>query len=236
MENAPEQNDVVSQAPAAPERSAPLPRLEDRIQRLEDAVALLAHQVRWEDLDQEGRNQEPVARIKQEADLFSTTRLRGEEPEVSGATEDKPIPRATPIPPPAASLAEFAIPHYAEPLKERPSALSNMLKPIQTALPVASSVMNKVLPPSSIFRDLWWDIRIVWRMLRDRTYPMTTACKVFPLFAIFYVTIWPYLSAWSGLLGTVMNYFVNAIVIYVAFKVVQRELRRYYDFAEKYRR
>lgn len=95
---------------------------------------------------------------------------------------------------------------------------------------------NRVLSPSSLWRDLWWDLRTAWRMVRDPAYPMTTACRVVPAFAIFYVTIWPLLSSWSGVIGTVMNYFVNAIVIYVAFKVVQRELRRYYDFAEKYRR
>lgn len=196
--------------------------VEERLQRLEDAVAFLSHHVSWE-----STSPKPVT-----ADVAGD-QVSPAKPVVD-PLEEPALPRAMPIPPPTASLAELSHPPFAEPASPRVSPLSNMLRPIQTALPLATSVANKVLPPSSLFRDLWWDIRIAWRMLRDPTYPMTTACKVFPLFALFYVTIWPYLSAWSGILGTVMNYFVNAIVIYIAFKVVQRELRRYYEFTQRY--
>lgn len=201
--------------------SVPATLLEDRVQRLEDAVALLTHHVHWDDT--ESTATESVARI-------------GHEP-VPVPLVEKPAPRAIPIPPPpTASLADFTIPQYVVPPVARVSPLATVLQPIQTALPLATSTVNRLLPASSLWRDLWWDIRTAWRMVRDPYYPMSTTCKVVPVFALFYVTVWPWLSAWSGIIGTLMNYLVNGVVIYIAFKVIQRELRRYYEFAEKYRR
>lgn len=201
--------------PATSLVSVPAQMLEDRVQRLEEAVAALAQNHEWPD--------EPRS--------LATKSVHAAMP----ALKHEVAPRAIPIPPPpTASLADFALP----PLQQAPVArpLTQLLRPFQAALPATTSVASRLLSPSSLWRDLWWDMRTGWRMLRDPAYPMTTACRVFPLFAIFYVTIWPLLSAWSGILGSVMNYFVNAIVIYIAFKIVQRELRRYYDFTEKYRR
>ena len=243
MDHTPEQPVETPLTVTTPERreSVPGPLLEERVQRLEDAVALLTHHVHWEELEEVPGQEPPVRRIGHLADEAKGPAMQVAvdplpDPLLPREAE-KPTPRAIPIPPPpTASLAEFTLPPFAEPTENRASAIRSMLKPIQSALPVASSVVSKVLPPSSLFRDLWWDIRISWRMLRDPYYPMTTACKVVPLFAVFYVTIWPMLSSWSGVIGTVMNYFVNAIVIYIAFKVIQLELRRYYEFAERYRR
>ena len=201
--------------------SVPAQLLADRVQRLEDAVALLTHHLQWDDVDT--ASQEPMARITHSP--------------MRDSSEEKPAPRAMPIPPPpTASLAEFTLPPFAEPPIVKVSPLTNVLRPLQSALPLATTTVNRLLPASSIWRDLWWDLRTAWRMVRDPYYPMSTACKVVPLFALFYVTVWPWFSAWSGIVGTIMNYLVNAVVIYIAFKVIQRELRRYYEFAEKYRR
>lgn len=205
---------MVPTSASLPVETAPIQKLEDRVHRLEEAVAALTEMQHW---DESPRQLEPASRTM---------------PQVSSD-----VPRAMPIPPPpTASLAEFSLPSTALPPVAPPSKLTTLLQPVKSALPVASSMMNKVLPASSLWRDFWWDIRIAWRMFRDPYYPMSTAFKVVPLFAIFYVTIWPWFSAWTGIFGTVMNYCVNAVVIYIAFKVIQRELRRYYDFAEKYRR
>jgi hypothetical protein len=141
--------------------------------------------------------------------------------------EVKPIPRATPIPPaPPASLAEFALP---------PPVPDASLRPLQLSQ-IAAQTVGRVLPPSALLRDLWWDFRTGWRMLRDPSYPMSLAGKVVPLFALFYVCIWPWFSSWSGILGTLLSGLVNIAVLYLAFKVIQRELRRYYDFSQRYRR
>jgi len=204
-----------------PSGTVPAHLLEDRVQRLEDAVALLTHHVQWDEA--EASVEVPAPRIRHER--------------VPEQQQEMITPRAVPIPPPpTASLAEFTLPPFAESPAPRVSPLTNVLRPIQSALPLATTTVNRLLPASSLWRDLWWDVRTAWRMVRDPYYPMSTACKVVPLFALFYVTIWPWFSAWSGIVGTIMNYLVNAVVIYIAFKVIQRELRRYYEFAEKYRR
>jgi hypothetical protein len=109
-------------------------------------------------------------------------------------------------------------------------------EPIRLAMPLAGNLVNRVLPPSSIVRDIWWDLRVGYRMIRDPIYPMTLAGKVIPIFALIYLTIWPWFSSWTGLIGTVMNGLVYILVLYIAFKVIHRELHRYYDFAVKYRR
>lgn len=146
----------------------------------------------------------------------------------AATTGPRPVPRATQIPPvPTASLAEFALP---------PPVPDASYRPLQRGLPLASHVLHRVLPPSSIVRDLWWDLRTGYRMLRDPSYPMTFAGKVVPLLAFFYVCIWPWFSAWTGLIGTLLSGLVNIVVLYVAYKVIQRELRRYYDFSQRYRR
>lgn len=223
-QSVPETDAPLTVRPTEERLSVPAQLLEDRVQRLEDAVALLTHHVSWDETERTTA-QSPAARIGQDS-----------VPNVPDPLAEAPLPRAMPIPPPpTASLAEFSLPAFAEPAP-RASRLNSVLRPIQSAMPLATSVVNKVLPASSLWRDLWWDLRTSWRMMRDPYYPMSTACKIVPLFAVFYVTIWPLLSSWSGIIGTVMNYFVNAVVIYVAFKVIQRELRRYYEFTEKYRR
>nr|HMP16825.1 hypothetical protein [Gemmatales bacterium] len=193
-------------SPAASGSSVPVLLLEDRVARLEEAGAALAELQHWED-----NPTSSSTAIPQEAEVV----------------------RATPIPPPpTASLAEFTIPSLNT---TSPSpGLPNLLQPVKAALPFTAQLVNRVLPASSLWRDIWWDLHTFWRMLRDPFYPKTTTFKIVPLFAIFYVTIWPWFSSWGGLLGTLMSYVVNGVVLYIAFKVVQRELRRYYDFAEKY--
>lgn len=197
--------------PDASSSSVPVLLLEDRVQRLEQAVAALTELQHWDD--------EPA--------------------QVSRRLTSEPEPvRATPIPPPpTASLADFALPPLGTASRQTtPNAFTNILQPVKAVLPMTASLVNRVLPASSLWRDLWWDVLTFWRMMRDPFYPKTTSFRIVPLFAVFYITIWPWFSTWGGILGTIMSYVVNTVVLYIAFKVIQRELRRYYDFAEKYHR
>jgi hypothetical protein len=147
------------------------------------------------------------------------------------------VQRAMPIPSESSrTVAEFHLPPVALPAPLPESNLTSLLRPLPSAMPLARGMLDRVIPASSLLRDVWWDLRIGYRMLRDPIYPMTFACKVIPLFALIYVTIWPWFSSWSGMIGTVMNGLVYIVVLYVAFKVIHRELHRYYEFAVKYRR
>ncbi len=201
--------------PAAAGSSVPVLLLEDRVQRLEEAVAALTELQVWDDEPQRQSQPRPAIAVE--------------------------TIRATPIPPPpTASLAEFTLPHTLPHLGHQatPAAplFGNVLQPVKAVVPMTATLLNRVLPASSIWRDLWWDLHTFWRLMRDPFYPKTTTFKIVPLFAIFYVTIWPWFSTWGGIFGGGLTYFFNAVVIYIAFKVIQRELRRYYDFAEKYHR
>jgi hypothetical protein len=189
-----------------------------RVQRLEAAIAKLT-----------------------ESSVGFTPRLLSRESEVrqplpdplDPANEVKPIPRATPIPAaPTASLADFALPPAALP----PPVPDAAFRPLRATLPLATQAFQRVLPPSSILRDIWWDLRTGYRMLRDPYYPMSLPAKLVPLFAVFYVCVWPWFSSWTGLIGTFLSGLVYIVVLYVAYKVIQRELRRYYDFSQRYRR
>jgi hypothetical protein len=221
----------VPQRPASANTSVepPLPSeetLEQRLQRLETAITRLS----------EGDRDDQIAeRVAELIRPHAAPRaLPG--PEHSPA-ESNTIPRAMPIPPaPTASLADFALPPIALPPPLPDSSFRAVMRPLRESLPLASNVFHRVLPPSSILRDLWWDLRTGYRMLRDPYYPMSLACKFVPLFALFYICVWPWFSSWTGLIGTLMSGLVNIVVLYVTFKVIQRELRRYYDFSQRYRR
>lgn len=208
-----EQNDQANPLHAEPTRAGDA--LEERVRRLEAAISRLTPDPAPPDL----------LRIQAEPNYSPAP------PE--SPPRPRPIPRATPIPPvPTASLAEFTLPPVALP----PTIPDASFRPLQHGLPMASQVLHRVLPPSSILRDLWWDLRTGYRMLRDPSYPMTATAKVVPLLAVFYVCVWPWFSSWTGLIGTMLSGLVNILVLYVSYKVIQRELRRYYDFSQRYRR
>jgi hypothetical protein len=196
-----------------------------RVERLEEALVRLSKRVELP---------EPVAdplAIEPPSDPLQITH------ELKKPADPVPIPRAMPIlPVPTASLAEFALPQIDLPPPVPDAADRAIMRPIKVDLPLITSLSHRVLPPSALVRDLWWDLRTALRMLRDPYYPMTVACKIVPLAALFYVCVWPWFSAWTGLLGTILSGLVNIVVLYITFKVIQRELRRYYEFSQRYRR
>jgi hypothetical protein len=208
----------------AADQTKRLADLEERVHHLEDAVVALCHTEQLE--------QKVASKV---IDILQNDPLQ---PAPLSQREQKPeqvaVQRAMPIPI-AVALAD----HQPSPMTAAhlpPSNLSKVAEPIRLAMPLAGNMVNRVLPPSSIFRDIWWDLRVGYRMIRDPHYPMTLAGKVIPIFALVYLTIWPWFSTWTGLIGTVMNGLIYILVLYIAFKVIHRELHRYYDFAVKYRR
>ncbi len=197
----------------------------DRLDRLEEAVAQLCQ---MEELEE--RIATRVVEKMQERPL-EPGRSQGE------LVHEPAVQRAVPIPSaPHATQVEFSMPQLSMPPPVPESGLASVIRPLQASMPLAKSIADRVLPPSSLIRDLWWDIRTGYRMIRDPLYPMTFLGKVVPIVALLYMTVWPLFSSWTGIIGTVMNGLVYILVLYLAFKVIQRELRRYYEFAEKYQR
>jgi hypothetical protein len=199
--------------------------LERRVERLEEALVQLSRRV---ELPEPAAD--PLA-IEPPSDPLQIPN------EPNKPVDPVSILRAVPIPSvPTASLAEFALPPMELPPPVPDAADRAIMRPIKVDLPLITSLSHRVLPPSALVRDVWWDLRTALRMLRDPYYPMTVACKIVPLAALFYVCVWPWFSAWTGLLGTILSGLVNIVVLYITFKVIQRELRRYYEFSQRYRR
>jgi hypothetical protein len=188
------------------------PDILERIDRLEDAVAALC--------------QERTA-----------SGLKPEEPPLpDGATEQtEPLSRDTATSRLAVTTIEPG-PASDLPANGAGSGSAASVEQYPPALPAVKNTLSRVLPPSSLLRDIWWDMRTAYRMVRDPLYPMSLACKIVPIAALLYVTIWPWFSTWTGMIGTVLNGLVYVVVFYVTFKIVHRELRRYYEFATKYQR
>lgn len=201
--------------------------VKDRLSRLEDMVAYLC--------DSEAMEARVADRLKRQLALPPVNAAPLARPALpqaeAGVVVAQPLPN-----PPSVSLMDFALPPPVAPLVTLPPGenQSSKTSSFQSSWQ-AAKLFSKIIPETSILRDLWWDLRTGFAMFRDPLYPMTMACRIIPLFALLYVTIWPLFSSWGGIFGTVFNGLVNAMVLFLAFKVLQRELKRYYGFVEKYR-
>lgn len=82
----------------------------------------------------------------------------------------------------------------------------------------------------SLLRDIWWDVKTLYRMIRDPRYRISTVAKVVPLLALIYVTLWAMVSGWLPFWPPgipLVSYLDDVLVIYLGLKVLGRELRRY---------
>jgi hypothetical protein len=141
-----------------------------------------------------------------------------------------------PLPPPAPSNAPTAA-------VARPAPLATFAEPPPTrgaAPPLWSRLFAGWVSEHSLIRDLWWDLRMFWRMLRDPGYTTSLACKIGPLAILIYVFILPKIAQYvnwlfpSVQLG-IIGIFLDVLLLYVAFKIVHRELRRYHDYRTRFR-
>ncbi|HMP03899.1 MAG TPA: hypothetical protein PKC45_15510, partial [Gemmatales bacterium] len=203
------------EAPMTAERLPPmlnpegLPDLEDRVQLLEDAVASLCDSSTLEE-----RIAERVAvRLTQHDLLLPPVATSGS----SSATQT--VARPAPL----ATFAENPVP--------APSARSVL---------TLAGWFQGWLSEHSLLRDLWWDVRMFWRMIRDPGYMTSWAFKFGPLAILIYVFILPKVAqyvSWLlpsvqlGIVGTLLD----VLLLYVGFKIVHRELRRYHDFLTRFR-
>jgi hypothetical protein len=79
--------------------------------------------------------------------------------------------------------------------------------------------------------DVWWDLRMTWRLLRDPLYQVSWIGRLVPLAALAYLVIG---SVWAAVAGQgipVLNLLDDLVVTYIGLKVLGREVRRYHDFA-----
>lgn len=193
--------------PLAP-ATPPTADLEQRINQLEDVVASLCDTASLE---------------KRIADQVAT-RLTQHELLLPAVPAQASAPTPTPAVARPAPLATFA---------ENPT-------PVAAPPPFFSRLLAGWVSEHSLVRDLWWDVRMFWRMLRDPGYTTSLACKIGPLAILIYVFImpkvaqyvsWLFPSVQLGIFGILLD----VLLLYVAFKIVHRELRRYHDYLTRFR-
>jgi hypothetical protein len=123
----------------------------------------------------------------------------------------------------------------------RPAPLATFAElPGSAPVPLWQRLFAGWLSPHSLLRELWWDLRIFWRMLRDPSYSTSLACKLAPPLILAYVFILPKLTPYvSWLVPSVQlgifSILFDVVLLYVAFKIVHRELRRYHDYLTRFR-
>lgn len=206
-----------------------LAEVQERVDRLEDAVAALC--------DTQSLEERIADRVAQ--------KLTQHEIQLP------PLPQPQPTAPTGASASALSAPSPTSASASAPKVqgVASGSAPVAAfAEPPAAparaplaSLFWGMLPETSLLRDLWWDARAFWKMIRDPGYQLTWSCRTVPLAVLFYVFIMPKLTPYLGWLVPqatlgIFGIFLDIFLLYLGFKIVQRELRRYDEFALKYRR
>ncbi len=210
----------------------PVEPIDGRLQRLEDVVAILCDTKQME----ERIVQQVTTRLTQTdillppVETLSAVGLR-DATNVNVRQEKQTAQNQIQQAPPIATLAEFQL----------PPVVTNPNPPrLPSKTNTAFRLLGAVVPESSLLRDIVWDIKMLYRLLRDPGYVTTWTFRLVPLMCIFLVLVWPKLSPFIGWmlpsiqLG-VFSILVDLILLYVSFKVIDREIRRYYEFCLRYR-
>lgn len=208
-----------------PEPSPDLVEVQERVDRLEEAVAVLCDTDTLEERVAERIAQKLTMREISLPPLPNPAALPGLTP-VSEPLKVQPVPlkEAAPL----ATFAEFSLPPAHQPLAEKPKVS-------------LSASFWSLLPQTSLLRDIAWDGRTLYRLWRDPGYLSTWSFRTLPILILLFVFLWPKLSPYLGWLVPqvslgLIGMFLDVVLLYLAFKIIQRELRRYDEFAAKYRR
>lgn len=202
-----------------PTPTPPLAEVERRLSQLEDVVASLCDTAALEK-----RIAEQVATRLTQHELFLPALDK---------TPAEPSRLASPSADPSRSASAATV--------ARPAPLATFAElPGPPPVPLWQRLFAGWLSPHSLLRELWWDMRMFWRMLRDPSYSTSLACKLAPPLILVYVFILPKLTPYvSWLVPSVQlgifGILFDVILLYVAFKIVHRELRRYHDYLTRFR-
>ena len=157
--------------------------------------------------------------------------------------EDKVFQRVTerlsterPAPPAGHALSHDELPPHpseAEIAPPKPPPTATFVPPSPPPLPPQGFAW---LTELSLVGEIWWEVRALTRMIRDPLYRISWLCRVVPIFALLYVTVWGWISSFYGWTIPVIGMLDDIIIMYLGFKVVGRELRRYRQHETRYGR
>jgi hypothetical protein len=101
------------------------------------------------------------------------------------------------------------------------------------AAPTVSATPSRPPARRTFIGDVWNDIVLFLRMLRDPVYAMSWGSVLVSLIAFLYLTVWAWFKDWMHQdIPTipVISYLDDLVVAYIGFKVLSRELRQYEQF------
>ncbi len=90
-------------------------------------------------------------------------------------------------------------------------------------------------PTRSLFREVAWETRTLFQMVRDPFYRMSWAAKLVLLLPMGYM-LWSLIVGFPAkipLIGYVLDFVIISVIAYVVYKVFGRELRRYREFTTR---
>ncbi len=180
-----------------------LEELEHRVQRLEDVVAMLC--------DTKGLEERVRARV---LDQLQTVRLQA-----------KPVDEPAPIVAPAPQTANTVFNAQIAPANDQPVVPESLL-------PVPSLLRPENLAGLTLLGEIWWELRTLFRMMRDPLYTLSWMARL-PFLMIIGFLLWHYLF---GFIFYIVEVLVLVTITYVSFKMFGRELQRYDDFTRRRRR
>ncbi len=207
--------DAAAESPEAPGAGPHSESLEQRVQRLEDAVAGLQDTQPLED--------RVVERVSERLGLRVP-------PKPAPASEPEPMPSAArrtapPIEqsgaPPAEERVQVRneVPVPPPPVSAPPAVPSFFTPPILTGHPW-------------LFLDLWRELRAMVRMFFDVTYHVawSTRLTVLVLVPLILTSGWWFPLAYFPVLGTLFDKTLDLVLAFFAYKALSREARRYLDY------
>jgi hypothetical protein len=228
---------------------AEMEEMVQRLERLEDVVAVLCDTKAMEDrimqrvVSQVTARTEP-SRAGPPKELVEMTPIKVDAVPINNTPNG--VTALATSPPPTATFAEFVLPDLATSAAATASLAGFTLPALATPPAAATKTTVKLslglLPGTSFIRSMWWDLKTLIAMWRDPLYTFTLAGRFIPILALFCVLVIPLLRK-LPLVGDIIPNFgdffgnlLNILLLYIAFKVTSLELQRYQDFTAKTRR
>ena len=238
-----EPSNALMLSPSEPPSSAVVRDVVQRVERLEDVVAVLCDTKALEDRIVQRVAAQFATRDGLQRDFaphVETVEMTPIKVDARPVSHSNGMPSIAAATPPTATFAEFVLPDMAASTVSTAS-LAGFTLPV----PVKSNTVKLTLgalPGMTLLRSIWWDLRTFVAMWRDPLYTMTLAGRLMPFVAVFCVLVIPLLRKFPLLADFIPNFgdllgnLLIIILLYLAFKVTSRELQRYHEFATKYRR
>jgi hypothetical protein len=133
----------------------------------------------------------------------------------------------------AERLAQQQAEHAPPARVEHDSHLHSQAADFQASVAQTYLHLSSVPETMGFFGEIWWEIKSLWRMIRDPLYTMSWLTKLIiflPVAYLLYTMLAGFHSGVLGPFGFLLDVLLFCPFFYVAVKAWGRELRRYREF------